>query len=300
MKSSLKGILPAIISPCNEKDVFLEDTFSKLAISLYREGVNGLYVCGATGDCFNMRLEERKRAAELAVAVSKKCGGSVIVHVGTSNSRDSMELAEHAANAGADAVSCIPPTNRNQAQLLQYYHDVARAARIPVLIYHLPALSSQNLSLESLLQLLDIPGVVGLKLSNSDLFLLRRLLLARPDIVVFIGNDELLCLAQMYGAHGGIGMTYNLFPKLFVNIYKAMGTGNLSRALELQHCYLPFLDLAVKYGIFSVFDYLMREQGYDSCSFRRPRQLLDKNTSGRLMKELEPVLANISDTLTKR
>lgn len=297
MRSNLKGIMPAIISPCNEKDVFLEDIYSKLATSFYREGVDGLYVCGFTGDCFNMRLEERKRAAELAVAVSKQSKGKVIVHVGTPNSRDSMELAEHAAGAGADAVSCMPPTNRNQAQLQQYYQDVAKAAGIPVLIYHIPALTNQNLSLESLLQLLDIPGVVGLKFSDSNLFLLKRLLLAKPDVLIFNGNDELQCAAQMYGANGGIGMTYNLFPKLFVGIYKAVEARNFSRALDLQHAYLPFLDVAVKYGIMPAVDFLMRRQGYDACSFRRPRQLLDEKTGSRLLKELEPVMARINQTV---
>ena len=132
MSSKLKGIIPAIISPCNEQDVFLEDAYSNLAESFYREKVHGLYVCGFTGDCFNMRLEERKRAAELAVAASKKFRGQVIVHVGTPNSRDSMELAEHAANAGADAVSCMPQSNLNHAKLLQYYRqDVAQGGRHP-------------------------------------------------------------------------------------------------------------------------------------------------------------------------
>ncbi len=299
MTRPLKGIIPAIISPCNEQDVFQEDSYTKLATQLYREGSHGLYVCGFTGDCFNMRLEERKRAAELAVAVSKKHQGSVIVHVGTPNTRDSMELAAHAAAAGADAISCMPPTNRNLPQLLQYYQDVARAAEIPVLIYHIPALTNQNLSLENLVQILDIPGTVGLKFSDSNLFLLKRILLARPETVIFNGNDELFCLSQMYGAHGGIGMTYNLFPKLFVEIYRAGVAGNHARAIALQHAYMPFLDVAIKYGIFSAMDYLMRREGVDGCSFRRPRQLLDEKTGARLLKDLEPILATIAATLVQ-
>lgn len=297
MKSDLKGIMPAIISPCNEQDAFLEDTFSQLAEGFYRSGVHGLYVCGYTGDCFNMRLAERKRAAELAVAASRKPGGKVIVHVGSTNTRDSVELAEHAAGAGAAAIACMPPSNRNQVQLHQYYTDVARAAQLPVYIYHIPALTNQNLPLESLLQLLDIPGVVGLKFSDSNLFLLRRLVIARPDVGIFNGNDELQCLALMYGACGGIGMTYNLFPKLFVGIYQAAMVGDYARALQLQHSYLPFLDVAVKYGIMPAFDFLMRRQGVTGLSFRRPRQQLDAAAGARLEKDLGPILERIDRTL---
>ena len=57
MSSDLKGIMCPIVSPCDENDVFLEDTFAKLARWLCRAGVHGLYVCGLTGDGLNMRVD---------------------------------------------------------------------------------------------------------------------------------------------------------------------------------------------------------------------------------------------------
>jgi dihydrodipicolinate synthase/N-acetylneuraminate lyase len=92
-------------------------------------------------------------------------------------------------------------------------------------------------------------------------------------------------------------MTYNLFPRLFVEIYRAVAGGKLARALELQLCYIPFLDLVMKYGIFQAVDHLMRQKGYDSCSFRRPRQRLDAEAGARMMRELEPILQRMSATL---
>ena len=104
MTEKLSGIMPAIASPCDEKDVFQEDKFSALAEHLYKQGVNGLYVCGGTGDGYNMTLEERKRAVEIAIGLSPPYNGKVIVHVGSLNTRDAVHLAEHAAAAGSDAV----------------------------------------------------------------------------------------------------------------------------------------------------------------------------------------------------
>src|SRR6185437_16771561 len=111
--------------------------------------------------------------------------------------------------------------------------------------------------------LLDIPGVVGLKFSDSNLYLMKRLLLARPETVVFNGNDELLSLGLMYGASGGIGLTYNLLPRLFVRLYQAAEAKDYARALALQDAYAPYLDLLVKAGIFAATDFLMRRQGLD-------------------------------------
>ena len=101
---------------------------------MWQAEIAGLYVCGATGDGFKMPLSDRKRAAEIAVDLSRDREGTVIVHVGSSNSRDAMELAEHASNTGAAAVSSMPPPGCSYRQLCSYYTDVAKAAEIPVLI----------------------------------------------------------------------------------------------------------------------------------------------------------------------
>ncbi len=127
-QKKLEGIIPAIASPCDKNDVFLEEQFAELIKTLYKSGVHGLYICGATGDGYNMHPQERKRAAEIALELSKEFAGTVIVHVGTSNTRDAAELAEHAAGVGADAVSSVPPFNCNHEQLVSYYIDIAKAA----------------------------------------------------------------------------------------------------------------------------------------------------------------------------
>ena len=92
-------------------------------------------------------------------------------------------------------------------------------------------------------------------------------------------------------------MTYNLFPRLFAEIYKATAGGDLARAVALQHAYLPFLDLAIKFGVMPTMDYLMRRAGLETYSFRRPRELLDKETGSRLLKQVEPIMANINQAV---
>ena len=104
-RNKLEGIIPAIVSPCDEKDAFQDKTFAELVDHLYQQGVHGLYVCGATGDGYNMRLEERKRAAEIAIDKAKQFNGTTIVHIGSGNTRDAIELAQHAASAGATAMN---------------------------------------------------------------------------------------------------------------------------------------------------------------------------------------------------
>ncbi len=292
-KNKLEGIIPAITSPCNKEDAFQEKTFMRLADWLYQQGVHGLYVCGATGEGYHMRLEERKAAVEIAVEKSRQFDGITIAHIGSGNTRDAIELSEHAASAGADAIASMPPANRSQAQLVNYYSDIARASELPLLIYHIPQLTGQNLTTDNLMELFDIPSVAGIKFSYNDLFLLRRLLIARPEMAVFIGNDELLCPALLYGACGGIGMTYNLFPKLFVDIYQAVQSKDITRAMQLQKYFMNFLDLALKYPFYATFDLLMRRKGFGPFTYRRPREVLYGSTANNFLKETEAIFAAI-------
>jgi len=293
MGTMLRGIVPAVASPCDENDVFLEARFAALLSELYAQGIDGVYICGATGDGPNMRLEERKRAADIAVAASREYGGTVIVHVGASNTRDATELAAHAARAGATAVSSMPPANRSHAQLVSYYTEVARAARIPVLVYHIPMLTHHTPTVDELLELLDIDGVVGLKLTDWNLFFMKRLLLARPDAIVFSGYDEFLAPALLYGARGGIGTWYNLFPRAFIGIYQAAQRGDYGRAMQIQECLLAFQDLAWRHGVAPLFEHLLRERGFGPYCFRRPRVELDRETLDRIAPELQARLEAI-------
>lgn len=293
MRAHLKGIFPAVASPCDDQDMFLEDRFAALVADLYRAGVNGLYVCGGTGDGYRMRLEERKRAAQIALDLSERTHGRVIVHVGTTNSRDAIELATHAAASGAAAISSMPPPGADLGELRNYYSEIARAAGIPVLIYHLPSRATAVPTLDQLLALLDIEGVVGLKLSDWNLFFMRRLRLARPELVIFNGFDEFLYPGLLYGAQGGIGMWYNLFPRLFVGVYAAVQAADHAKAIALQDCLLSFLDLAWRYGLEPVFELLMNRRGYGPHCFRRPRPEVPPEVRGQMERELEARVAAV-------
>jgi len=297
MIRELSGIMPAVASPCDDCDVFLVDEFAAHVTRLYEQRVHGLYVCGATGDGYNMLPAERKRAVEVAVSISKGYAGKVIVHVGTSNTRDSMDLATHAAQAGAHAVSAMPPANRNLAQLVSYYGDIAAASCLPLLVYHIPILTGRVLSVDEMTLLLDVEGVIGFKFSDWNLYFMRQVLKKRPDITIFNGNDEFLVPGLMYGAHGGIGMNYNVFPRLFTGIYYAVQKGDIARAMKLEELLLDYMDVVWSYGLQPCFSVIMRELGYAPQVWRRPRAVLDPETEKRFISQWRPCLEAIQAAL---
>ena len=104
----LKGILPAAVTPFDESEELAQAPFEMLLESLYGAGVDGVYVCGGTGEGLLQTVEQRKRVAEAAVRNSPK-GKQVVVHVGSHRTADAVELAAHAGRIGASAVSALPP-----------------------------------------------------------------------------------------------------------------------------------------------------------------------------------------------
>ena len=103
-----KGMYPALVSPRDGAGAFSVLAYEKLMARIYEQGSHGVYVAGNTGEGYLMTMAERKLATEVAVKASKGCG-RVVVHVGAPSERDAVELAKHAADAGADGVSSLPP-----------------------------------------------------------------------------------------------------------------------------------------------------------------------------------------------
>src|SRR5438445_12984281 len=105
---SLNGILPAVVTPLDADEQFAPAPFEALLESLYAAGVDGVYVCGGTGEGLLQTVDQRKLVAEAAVRNSPKAK-LVVVHVGSHRTADAVDLADHASRIGAAAVSALPP-----------------------------------------------------------------------------------------------------------------------------------------------------------------------------------------------
>ena len=165
-------------------------------------------------------MDERLRQdlTVAAVNASRGTGKIVCVHVGASRQSEALRLAAHAVSAGADAIASIPPyvgsPRPTFEETLIYYQELAAiAGGVPVICYNIPGLTGSPLSVAQLVQLLEIPGVEGIKFSDDNLPALAQLATRCPTKVIFNGLDSLLSFGLMSGAHGGIGTTYNILPR---------------------------------------------------------------------------------------
>jgi N-acetylneuraminate lyase len=216
----------------------------------------------------------------------------VIVHIGAQDTRTAITLAEHAAANGADALASIPPINRSHAEVLGYYRELARAASgLPLLVYHIPTYTHHTPTADQLAELLDIRGVIGLKFTDYNLLLMNEIHARQPNALVLYGRDEQLLAGLMFGAAGGVGTTYNIAPRWYVNLWEACRAGRYAEALEWQKRLNTIMHELLKVGVMTGTEaFLKHRHGIHGC-FRPPSQPLPTAIGRALAKRIARLLA---------
>jgi N-acetylneuraminate lyase len=270
--STLQGIYPALITPFDDKGCFRPSVCEQLLDRLYRAGVDGVYICGTTGEGMLQPVAQRRQVAETVLAATPP-EKRVIVHIGATCLAEAIELGRHAASHGATAISSLPPSGPwGFPEIVRYYRTLTEACDLPLIVYHLPIAGSPVSTLPQLLELCALPGVAGVKFTDHNLYLLSELRAAGP--VVFNGYDEVLAAGLLMGADGGIGSFYNLVPELFVALYQYARTHQWEEARQLQRQINELITLTLQVPLFPAIKTMLVWSGIDCGAVLPPRRPL--------------------------
>lgn len=284
MSDRLKRLHAAVMAPCDGEGEISHGCLRRLVGHVKGLGIDGFYVGGSTGEGLLHSVDER---LSTFATVAEVAGGSAkIGHVGALATRDAMALAKGCAALGYDAVSAIPPIyfpHRKDA-IFGYYQDILGAASgLPLIIYNIPAMSGVTFTLDDLGRLLDLPGVAGIKQTNSDMYQMEQLARAYPGKVLLNGYDEMLLAGLTMGANGGIGSTYNVLGDLYLSLWKLHDVGRPIDARRVQGQCNAVIDELVRVGVFPGMKYLLWKLGViDTPVCRRPLATLTPATAGKL------------------
>ena len=215
----LRGALAAALTPLKDAGEALDEAAIPPYVDfLAAGGVDGLLALGTTGEGFLLPVEQRRRAAQLFVEAS---GGrlQVAVHCGAQSTWDTVELAAHAVEIGADAVAVMAPPYfpLGEAELHAHFTAAARAAApAPFYVYEFAARSGYPVPVAVLEQLREeAPNFRGLKVSDTPWERFERYLLEGLDI--FVGPEGLIPQGLAAGAVGAVSALASAFPELVAN-----------------------------------------------------------------------------------
>lgn len=252
MVSHLRGVMPALLTPFDAQQNIDRASLRRLVRFNIEQGVDGVYVCGSTGEAFVQSLSEREEVLEI-VAEEAKGKITLIAHVGCVSTAESQQLAVAAKRYGFDAVSAVTPFYYpfSFEEHCDHYRAIIDSADgIPMVVYNIPALSGVKLTLEQINQLVTLPGVGALKQTSGDLYQMEQIRRAHPELVLYNGYDEIFASGLLAGADGGIGSTYNIMAWRYLGIVQALKEGDTAKAQQLQHECNKVIDLLVKVGVF--------------------------------------------------
>jgi N-acetylneuraminate lyase len=251
--------------------------------------MDGLYLCGSTGEGLLMTEVERCLVAETVIE-QVRGRVPVIVHVGAPATSVSERLARHAGQAGADAVASVPPFYYavGRIEIETHYRRIALAGGIPLYLYNIPTATQVSLEACLICDLVREGVAHGLKYTSYDQLNFREILESCGQAInVFAGPDEMLLPFLLMGAHGGIGTTYNLIPELFVDLYAAWTAGDLQTAQQAQYQIDRAILVLRKFGVVPAVKAAMRLRGIDCGNPRAPLLPLTADQVEQLACELE-------------
>ncbi len=268
METTLAGIFPALVTPLAADGSVHTAALEQLLERVYTAGVDGVYVCGSTGEGVLLDAADRRRIVEAAVRHSPR-GKHVIVHVGAWSLDVSESLARHAESLHASAISCIRPPAVSYGEMLSWYRLLAASTGLPLLAYYFPASTGESLNADQLTGICELPGVGGLKYTDYDLYTLS--LLVRAGYPVFNGRDEVLAAGLLMGACGGIGSIYNAVPGSFVELRRLAVAGNWAGARAVQDRVNDLIRVLLRYPFLPALKQVLTWEGIECGGVVRPR-----------------------------
>lgn len=285
----LEGIIPATITPFSEDGRFDPPAMRRIVNHQLAAGVDGLYVCGGTGEGLLMTPDERQEALE---TVLDEVDGRalVIAHIGAFRVDETMVLARHASQAGADAIAALPPAYfyvPDEVTLVRYYTEIAEASEVPVLIYNIPQRTGIAMT-EDLFELfLGVENIVGMKDSSGDIASLGRFMTKGEDVVIFEGNDSVLLPGLLAGACGGIGASYNIMPQLLVRLWEAFQAKDIDVAASTQLRVNETIRAFTPWDLLGSIKQILSWMELDCGEPRTPNRSLTEDETARLREALE-------------
>jgi N-acetylneuraminate lyase len=267
----ISGIIPALVTPFNKNGRVNYSALKSLVKRLTKDGADGFYVCGSTGECFLLSDNERKKILE---AVLDASGGRVpiIAHVGKISADEAASLAVHARDAGAAAVSSVPPFyyKFDIREIAAYYRRIALAANLSLIVYSTPALSGVSVTVQSLGEIVRESGAFGLKYTSYDLFELEKIRRRYPEMNIFYGHDECFLNALPIGLAGAIGSTFNIMLPKFAHLKELYMAGDNAGAGLLQGKINDIIEALIETGVNPGIKYLLTKSGIDCGDCREP------------------------------
>ena len=243
---TFEGIFIPNVTPFKNGEVD-EDSLRRLVDYLIEGGVTGLIPSATTGESATLSHDEHIRVIQV---VAEHCGGRVpvIASVGTNATDETISLVKQADKLEVQGYLVVCPYYNRPSQrgILEHFRAVASVTDRPIIVYNIPMRTGRNIETETLVQLSQIPNIVGVKDCCRNLTQTMDTIARTDGFAVLSGEDDLIFAMACLGGHGAVAAVAHVMPAEFLGMLEKVKAGGLAEALEIHYKLLPLVRVMFK------------------------------------------------------
>ena len=278
-KVIFKGCATALVTPFTNDGINFEELRKLIEVQIL-EGIDGLVICGTTGESSTMSLAEKKSVIDFSVKVAN---GRVPIIAGTggNNTADAVAMSKYAESVGADGLLLVTPyyNKTTQKGLIAHFSKIAESVNIPIILYNVPSRTGLNIEPEICLELSKIPNIVAIKEASGNISQVAKIAnLCNDELTIYSGNDDQILPILSLGGLGVISVLSNVYPKFVHEMVMDYLTGNWQKATASQIYSLPLINALFSEVNPIPIKYALNKIGFNCGIPRLPLvELSDKN-----------------------
>ncbi len=240
--ATIEGCLTALVTPFSGGRVDF-DGLARLVEWQIEQGVDGIVSVGTTGESATLDVDEH--VAVIAATVKAARGRvPVVAGAGGNATAEALTLTKASEDAGADALLHVTPYYNRPSQegLFRHFEAIAKATKLPIVVYNVPTRTACDLLTETVVRLADFPNVVAIKDATGNLVRGSELVAKVGDrLAVLSGDDGTAFPLYACGARGVISVVSNVAPRAMSDMWDAARAGDWDRARK-RHFELRVLN----------------------------------------------------------
>ena len=284
------GTGTALITPFAKDGSVDEEALRRLVNFQEENGVNTLVPCGSTGESAMMSYEEHLNVISIVVDEAKRA--KVLAGAGSNCTSEAVELSKNAEDLGADGILSISPyyVKPTQEGIFKHSEAIEAALDIPIIVYNIPGRTGSNISVDTMLRLAELPGIVGVKEASGNMAQIQNIIARRPEGFEVLSGDDSITLALMsMGADGVVSVASNCCPGLVSEMVNNAQSDKFEIAKSIHNKLLPLFGALFCESNPIPIKYVMGTMGYGNGCPRLPLTPLSENGK----EILDPILRDL-------
>lgn len=235
-------LLTAMVTPFNADGSINYEAGADFADWLLANGSDGLVVEGSTGEAATMDMDEKVKFMQTIVArVNGRA--KIVAGAGTNCTASTIDLVKKMEACGVDGVLVVGPYYNKPTQEGYYQHfaAVAKATKLPIIVYNVPGRTGGNIAPETVARLAaDFSNIVAIKEAAGNVAQTAELYRVLPeDFSIYSGDDGLILPFLSVGACGLISVLANVNGNLLQQLMQAYSEGRVKDAADLNKIMVP-------------------------------------------------------------